>query len=480
MVEFGLLPTADPRGGPAGYRFPMRSLGPVLLWLRMPSRRSLVIHLVLIAIGIGLTMAGVVLLVADKPPAVEPASMSVTVGLLIPMMVLLLFRYRWPLQVLVVNTAMLMAIRLLDVPEFQVSSLTWVISLYAVGRYGHGLARQLVRATAILAVASLWIFEASDAWGELDRFGFTERTFVVVAAAEIGWNVLVFVGAWFAGDLGRNRANRERELAARTMELEASREENARRAVMDERIRIARELHDVVAHHVSVMGVQAGAARRAVATDPAMAEGPLRDIESSSREAVTELHRLLGFLRRADEVDPDGISPGALDPNPGLDRLDELRRQLAGAGLALRITVTGDERALPPSVDLNAYRILQEALTNCLKYAGVDQAEVELDYDDERLRLAVGDRGRGPAPSTPSGPTGTSGVGLLGMAERVALLGGRLRHGARPGGGFEVVAELPYAAEASAAPPASAAAPDPTEPATSPASPASSASAVSS
>ena len=261
---------------------------------------------------------------------------------------------------------------------------------------------------------------------------------------------MVFIGAWFAGDLGRKRATRERELAARTLELEASREENARRAVMDERIRIARELHDVVAHHVSVMGVQAGAARRAVATDPTMAEGPLRDIEASSREAVSELHRLLGFLRRADELDPDGVSPGALTPHPGLDRLDDLRRQLAAAGLALRLTVVGTERPLPPSVDLSAYRILQEALTNCLKYAGVDQAEVEIRYDDDQLVLNVRDRGRGPDGNPQNGKA--AGVGLLGMAERVALLGGRLRHGARPGGGFEVEAELPYAGEVSAAP----------------------------
>ncbi len=427
----------------------MGLLGPVLHGLRLPSARSLAVHVVLIAAGIAFAITGAIIIVEDKPPAIEPASMTTTIGLLVPMMVILLGRYRWPLTVLVLSSALLATVRSLDVPELQVSSFSWMIALYAAGRYGRGVARHVVRALAIAALVALIINDLRDIWTDLDRFGFTERTFLVTAASNVGWNLLVFVGAWFAGELGRKRASRERELAARTLELEASREENARRAVMDERIRIARELHDVVAHHVSVMGVQAGAARRAVATDPPMAEGPLRDIEASSREAVAELHRLLGFLRRADERDPDGLTPGALAPQPGLDRLDDLRRQLAAAGLALRLTVTGDERALPPSVDLSAYRILQEALTNCLKYAGVDHAEVELDYDDDRLRLTVGDRGRGPAATDRAG---VSGVGLLGMAERVALLGGRLHHGARAGGGFEVVAELPYAGEVSAAP----------------------------
>lgn len=429
----------------------MGSLGPTLQWLRFPSSRSFVVHLVLIAAGIAFAVAGAIILVEDKPPAIEPASMSTTIGLLVPMMVILLGRHRWPLTVLALSSALLLTVRSLDVPELQVSSFSWMIALYAAGRYGQGVARHVVRGLAIVALVALLIWDVTEVWSDLEVFGFTERTFLITAAANIGWNILVFVGAWFAGDLGRKRALRERELAARTLELEASREENARRAVMDERIRIARELHDVVAHHVSVMGVQAGAARRAVATDPAMAEGPLRDIEASSREAVSELHRLLGFLRRADELDPDGVSPGALTPHPGLDRLGDLRRQLAAAGLALRLTVTGTERPLPPSVDLNAYRILQEALTNCLKYAGVDQAEVELRYDEDQLVLTVGDRGRGPGAASTAG-AGVTGVGLLGMAERVALLGGRLRHGARTGGGFEVQAELPYAGVVSAAP----------------------------
>ena len=228
-----------------------------------------------------------------------------------------------------------------------------------------------------------------------------------------------------------------------------SREENARRAVMDERVRIAREVHDVVAHHVSVMGLQAGVARQLSKSDSADIGEPLLAIEESSRQAVTELHRLLGFLRRADEPDPDGLSADALAPTPGLSRLPELRAQLANAGMALKLTIAGSERALPPSLDLNAYRILQEALTNCLKYAGVDVAEVSITFGDDALRLRVADRGRGPVEA--SKPV-AGGAGLVGMAERVALLGGTLQHGARAGGGFEVAAVLPYAGSVTAAP----------------------------
>lgn len=430
----------------------MRALDPLLGWLRLPNRRSLAIHLILIGAGTAFAVAGALIITEDKPPGIELASMPTTVGLLVPMMLLLLGRQRWPLTVLALSSVLLVIVRRLDVPELQVSSLSWMIALYSAGRFGRSDARHLVRGLAVTAVAVLLVAEVAEAWSSLALRGFTERSFLIAAASDVGWNLLVFIGAWYAGDLGRKRANRERDLAARTLELEASREENARRAVMDERIRIARELHDVVAHHVSVMGVQAGAARRAVSADPTMAERPLRDIEESSREAVAELHRLLGFLRRADELDPDGVSPGALTPHPGLGRLPDLRHQLAAAGLALRLRITGEERPLPPSVDLNAYRILQEALTNCLKYAGVDRAEVELSYDDDRLHLTVGDRGRGPGPIRGGHGSVAGGVGLLGMAERVALLGGRLHHGAREGGGFEVVAELPYAGEVSAAP----------------------------
>ena len=412
------------------------------------SVRTLLWHLVAIVTGIVFAVVGALAIIADDPPAIEPASLPTTLGLIVPMLLLLLGRRRLPLASFVCSTVLLAVIRELDVPELQVSSVAWIVSLYSAGRYGSGRARQVVRGLGVAAMLVLIVVDLVTTWDDAADFGFTERTFALTAAANLFWNVVVFVGAWYAGDVARNRHLRERELAARTLELEASREENARRAVMDERVRIARELHDVVAHHVSVMGVQAGAARRALGTDPDRAAAPLRMIETSSREAVAELHRLLGFLRRVDDVDPDGIAGGALDPQPGLARLDDLRAQLASAGLALRLTVTGTPPPLSPAVDLSAYRILQEALTNCLKYAGVDQAEVEIEYRPDLLRVAVRDRGRGPTLTSAT----RAGAGLLGMAERAALLGGTVRHGARPGGGFQVEAELPYHGAVAAAP----------------------------
>jgi signal transduction histidine kinase len=427
----------------------MAVIGRIAHALHLGSARSLLVQLMLIVGGIAFSVIGALVIVADDPVGLEPASMTTTVGLVVPMLLALLGRRRWPLITLVVTTGLLGAIRLLDVPELQVSSIAWIIALYSAGRYGSGHRRQIVRALSVAAMCALIVYDVVTVWGDVETFGYTRRTFVLTAVANISWNLVTFVGAWYAGDLARKRAQRERDLAARTLELEASREENARRAVMDERVRIAREIHDVVAHHVSVMGVQAGAARRVVRAEPERAEAPLRAIESASREAVHELHRLLGFLRRVDDIDPDSLAPAALTPRPGLERLPDLRRQLASAGLALRFEVSGDERPLPPSVDLSAYRILQEALTNCLKYAGVDVADVELDYGDDHLRVAVRDRGRGPV-AVPLRNGG--GAGLLGMAERVALLGGTLRHGARPGGGFEVEAELPFDGVVTAAP----------------------------
>ena len=226
---------------------------------------------------------------------------------------------------------------------------------------------------------------------------------------------------------------RQQQLAAQTAELQRERNENARRAVLEERVRIARELHDVVAHHVSVMGVQAGAARRVLERRPEQAMKVLSSIEDSSRQAVLELQRLLGFLRRPDQQDD-------LAPQPNLAQLPELIHQAGQGGLDVELLVDGDQRSLAPTLELSAYRVVQEALTNALKHSGGTHATVKLDYRPTALDVEVVDDGGTTAGRTPAN---TGGHGLIGMRERVVLHGGHLRAGPRPQGGFAVHATFP-------------------------------------
>ena len=248
------------------------------------------------------------------------------------------------------------------------------------------------------------------------------------------YNVAVVVGLPLLLGLAV-RALREREgrLTAQAAELRRQREENARRAVLDERVRIARELHDVVAHHVSVIGIQAGAARRVMGRRPEQAEEILSSIEASSRQAVDELHRLLGFLRRAEQ-------PDELSPRPDLTRLDELVAHAAEGGLSVELVVDGERRSLPATLELSAYRVIQEALTNALKHSGGTRATVQLDYQPAALEIDVVDDGEDGAAQQRQE---TGGLGLIGMRERVGLHGGELRAGPREHGGFGVHASFP-------------------------------------
>jgi signal transduction histidine kinase len=238
--------------------------------------------------------------------------------------------------------------------------------------------------------------------------------------------------AWLAGLTLRERAVREAEAQERAIRAEREREENARRAVFEERVRIARELHDVVAHHVSMMGVQAGAARMVIDRDRAKARDALTAIEASSRQAVDELHRLLGFLRQAGDADD-------LAPSPGVSLLPRLAAGMSDSELAVEVSVEGTERPLPPTVDVSAYRIVQEALTNTLKHAQASRADVRLCYRPGEVEVEIIDNGLGAAGHSAGG----SGLGLIGMRERAALHGGWLMAAPEPGGGFAVRVNLP-------------------------------------
>ncbi|QXJ25134.1 sensor histidine kinase [Actinomadura graeca] len=220
---------------------------------------------------------------------------------------------------------------------------------------------------------------------------------------------------------------------ARAEYAERTREEEARHRVAEERVRIARELHDVVAHHMALANAQAGTAAHLLRTRPEQAARILDELTSTTASALRELQATVGLLRRSDDPqDP-------LEPSPGLARLDDLVSDFGSAGLRATITVDGERRPLSPGVDLAAFRIVQEALTNVAKHAGADTADVTLTYKADTLTLTISDDGGTvPRPPAPGG-----GFGLIGMRERAQSAGGRLRAGRRPGGGFAVTADLP-------------------------------------
>jgi signal transduction histidine kinase len=248
---------------------------------------------------------------------------------------------------------------------------------------------------------------------------------------------LVFTGVivvglpWFAGRALRERRERADELQALAAQLSAEREHSAHLAVLDERNRIAREMHDVVAHSVSLMVVQAGAARRMIESEPDRSRAALLAAEDAGRQALAELRRVLGLLRGS----PD---PVELEPQPGLAQLEPLVERARASGLDVEVSVRGCPRELPAGVDLAVYRVVQEALTNTLKHAGAARALVDLDWSDDSLALAVVDDGAGAAV-----PAQRSGHGLLGMRERVAAYGGEVEAGPEQPGGFAVRARIP-------------------------------------
>lgn len=243
--------------------------------------------------------------------------------------------------------------------------------------------------------------------------------------------VVVVGTAWLLGDRQRTRTAYAAELEQRAAELEAGREHAAALAVAEERSRVARELHDVLAHSVTVMVVGAGAARRTLERDPLRALDVVQQVAATGRESLEHLRHLLG--RREDA----GGTPFA--PQPGVDGIAELVETFRAAGVPVRYEVRGDVAALPGSVEVSAYRIVQESLTNVLKHAGPARATVRLDYRGEALTVEVTDEGSGARP-----PASEEGHGLVGMRERVALLGGTLHAGPRTDGGFRVRATLPW------------------------------------
>jgi signal transduction histidine kinase len=239
--------------------------------------------------------------------------------------------------------------------------------------------------------------------------------------------------AWVLGKTLRGRVQRTDRAEARTAELEAQREQQIQVAVADERALIARELHDVVAHSVSLMVLQAGAARQALDRNPEKAREPMLSVEATGRSAMSELRRLVAMLRQPG--DEEGLAP-----QPSLRHIDLLIARTREAGLTIDLDLRDGLEGIPPGVDLSAYRIAQEALTNVLKHAGATHVVVKVVPVAGAVEVTVEDNGRGSA----GNGTLVGGHGLIGMKERVNLFGGRLEAAGREGGGFRVFARLPY------------------------------------
>lgn len=296
---------------------------------------------------------------------------------------------------------------------------------------------------AVLGSALLWLVNDITFLAVVERgwLRTPDGTELISLSTGMLVNIVIMVVVFLIGRTIRARREAGQALAERAAAAEDGRQAHAEQAVAEERRRIARELHDVVAHHVSVIGVMATGARRMLKIDPDAADQALTTIEQTSRTTLRELRRLLFLLRVETESDAQ------LTPQPGLEGIRALVDQVQEAGLPTTLRVEGDAGELDPSVALTAYRIVQEALTNTLKHAGQAAAEVRLCFVPQLLTIEVFDTGRGPRGSV------TPGHGLLGMRERVAVCGGTLRTGPRPGGGYRVYAKIPVDAQDSEAQP---------------------------
>jgi signal transduction histidine kinase len=385
-----------------------------------------VLALAFVVVGLVSAASTIQFVEAVRPSFKPPPPVAVAASMIL-LTAPLALRRKFPLSTLVaIVGAFLLAHTVLDVYETSITVLAGSFALYSAAVHGAERWRGPVQALSVAVIA-----------GEVVReiyFGSPEADGRVLAQGfSLFYNLVVLALPCLLGVAVRSLRERQRQLAARAVELEREREENARRAVFEERVRIARELHDVVAHHVSVMGVQAAAARRVIGRQPAQAEEALGSIERTSRQAVGELQQMLGFLRREGEVD-------AVSPQPGLRELPGLAAQLAQANVTVDLRVEGEQRPVPRTVDVSAYRIVQEALTNTVKHAHASRADVRVRYTSDALVVEIVDDGQGGAPR-PAAVSG--GHGLIGMRERVALHRGELRAGPRAAGGFGVEAKFP-------------------------------------
>ena len=369
----------------------------------------------LIDAGVLLVVAAVAIIGAAI--RAETAHRPLAIGLAVGASAVLVFRRRAPALALAVSGALVLGLFAVDHAAGTIAVVAPAAALYSLaflrGR-GHIVVGALAAAVAVV-VAELFLSGGHAHTLTLQTLGHAALVAVPVLAAEAL----------------RNHRSYVRLLLERLELAERTREEEARRRVEQERLRIARDLHDVVAHTLTTINVQAGVAKHLLERDPTHAEGALATIESASHDALQELRAILGVLRDAD----DGDAP--LEPTPGLAAIDALVEQARSGGSEVGLQIEGEPpERVPDAVQLAAFRIVQESLTNSRRHAPGARAEVTLAYNADSLRLTI-------ANATANGHSGAGGAGILGMRERAIALGGTLEAG-RDGGCFRVAADLPY------------------------------------
>lgn len=363
-------------------------------------------------------------------------------------------RRRFPVVVMLVSSAVFLAMGIRDPllgVQFSIQ-VFFFVALFTAAAWGRD--RRVVQGALAVVVLGMFVWVAFlvgsasviDAIPELaeQKRGLI-TPYVAFVLYQVGVNAAYFGAAWIGGQLAWRSARQREQLQLQAIELEQQAQSESRRAVLAERLRIARELHDVAAHHVSVIGVQAAAARRVLGVDGEAAGRALAAVEHSSRSAVGEMRQLLGVLRSDGHSDePDETSAGR-SPQPGIEALEDLVDETTGAGLAVTLDRVGPARAIPSTVSLSVYRTAQEALANVRRHSTARSAKLVLRHSDEGaasrwVELEVLDDGR-PKPASGAG----SGLGHLGMRERAALHGGQVDIGPRSLGGYRVRVRYPVA-----------------------------------
>jgi signal transduction histidine kinase len=367
----------------------------------------------LLLLGLGVTLK-----IAAQAPDPEGANGPVWVDVLITLAFFgpLFLRRRWPMGAPLASVVVVGATSFADAGFLDNNFVTFLVALGISCWFG----MRPDRRRALLGWGALQVTSVVTTYNDPHTS----------SAGDYIWSFVTFSVAWVIG-FALGQRLRETDVTKRLAEqAELEREEQARLAVAEERARIARELHDVVGHSVSVMTVQAAAVRRLLEPDQEKEREALLVVEQTGREALAEMRRMVGVLRRPEE------GP-ALAPQPSLGNLDQLLANAREAGLPVELRVEGTPTELPPALDTTAYRIVQEALTNAVKHANAERAEVVVSYRNGTVELVVSDDGKG------GGDGDGSGHGLVGMRERVSVYGGELEAGPQAGGGFRLRATLP-------------------------------------